>query len=110
LQKAGAVVIGVSGDNVEGQKLFKSEKKLNYTLLADESGAVAKAFGIPVGKGGVFPYKDAEGNVHNLKRGCTISRFHVVIDKEGVIAAIDPVKNAGGDAQDVLKIVKKLQK
>lgn len=101
-------MIGVSGDNVEGQKLFKSEKNLEYPLLADEKGTVAAAFGIPVNKGGVFNYKDANGMVHALKRGVTIARYHVVIDKTGTIAAIDPVKDAAGDAKRVLEIVKKL--
>ncbi len=101
-------MIGVSGDSVEGQKLFKSEKNLEYPLLADEKGAVAAAFGIPVKEGGVFKYKDADGKVHELKRGVTIPRYHVVIDKNGTIAAIDPVKDAGGDAKRVLQIVKKL--
>jgi thioredoxin-dependent peroxiredoxin len=103
-------VIGVSGDTVEGQKLFKSEKSLDYTLLADEKGTVAKAFGIPVGGPGVFKYKDAAGTVHELKRGCTISRYHVVIDATGTIAAIDPVKDARGDARQVLEILRKLEK
>ena len=101
-------MIGVSGDTVAGQKLFKSEKKLEYTLLADEKGAVAKAFGIPAKPGGVFKYKDDQGKVHELKRGVSISRYHVVIDKSGTIAAIDPVKDAGGDAKRVVEIVKKL--
>ena len=102
-------MIGVSGDAPEGQKLFKSEKKLEYTLLADAKGAVAEAFGIPTKGGGVFKYKDDQGKVHELKRGVTINRYHVVIDKGGTIAAIDPVKDAAGDGKRVLEIVKKLE-
>ena len=103
------VVLGVSGDAVDGQKLFKKVHNLNYTLLADEKGEIAKAFGIPAGPGGVFKFKDSEGKVHELKRGVSISRYHVVIDKTGAIAAIDSVKDAGGDAKKVLEIAKKLE-
>lgn len=101
-------VFGVSGDTVEGQKLFKKVHNLNYTLLADDKGEIAKAFGIPTGAPGVFKFKDSDGVVHELKRGVTISRYHVVIDKTGTIAAIDPVKDAGGDAKKVVEIVKQL--
>jgi peroxiredoxin len=108
LRKAGVTVIGVSGDTVENQKLFKSERKLEYTLLSDEKGSVAEAFGIPVKAGGAYKYKDDQGTVHELKRGVTITRYHVVIDKNGMIAAIDPVKDAAGDAKRILQIVKNL--
>ena len=101
-------VFGVSGDTVEGQKLFKKVHNLNYTLLADDKGEIAKAFGIPAGGPGVFKFTDKEGVVHELKRGVSISRYHVVIDKTGTIAAIDPVKDAAGDAKKVVEIVKKL--
>ena len=81
----------MSGDTAENQQLFKKEKELNFTLLSDEQGTVAKKFGIPTKAGGTFKYKGQE-----LKRGVTISRYTVVIDRDGRIAAIDPVTNAGG--------------
>ena len=52
LAAKGVEVVGVSGDSVRTQQLFKKVHELNYTLLADEDGAVAKKFGVPVGKGG----------------------------------------------------------
>jgi peroxiredoxin len=103
-------VVGVSGDTPEGQKLFKSEKALPFSLLADDKGVIAKKFGIPAGKGGVYNYKDAGGQVHMLKRGVTISRYHVVIDRQGNIADIAPVKAAADDAKRVCEIVEKLPK
>jgi peroxiredoxin Q/BCP len=105
----GVEVIGVSGDSVENQKLFKKAKTLNFTLLADEKGDVAKKFGIPMKGGGVFKYTDDAGTVHDLKRGVTILRYTVIIDKNGTIAAIDPVNNPAGDAKRVEGIVKKLE-
>ena len=101
-------VVAISGDTVENQKLFKKTHNLNFTLLADDKGEVAKAFGIPTGPGGVFKFADSEGAVHELKRGVTIQRYTVVVDKTGTIAAINQVKDAAGDAKRVLQIVKNL--
>ena len=79
-------------------------------MLADEKGEIAGKFGIPAGKGGIYNYKDAGGKVHELKRGVTITRFHVVIDKEGRIADIAPVSKAADDAKRVCEICEKLEK
>jgi thioredoxin-dependent peroxiredoxin len=107
----GVEVVGVSGDAVENQKLFKSDKSLNFTLLSDEKGQLAQKFGIPTKPGGVFKYKDDSGKVHELKRGVTISRYTVIIDRSGTIAAIDPVPgNPSGDAKRVAEIVRGLEK
>ena len=40
LTARGVEVIGVSGDSAESHSLFKKVQKLNFTLLADEDGAV----------------------------------------------------------------------
>ena len=61
LTEKGVEVVGISGDSVETHSLFKKAQKLNFTLLADEEGAIAKLFGVPVGKGGKVKAKDAEG-------------------------------------------------
>jgi peroxiredoxin Q/BCP len=102
-------VVGISGDSVETQKLFKQDEKLNFTLLADEKGEVAGKFGIPTKGGGTVKYTDKAGQVHQLKRGVTILRYTVIVDKTGTIAALDPVGNVGGDAKRVAGIVKKLE-
>ncbi len=103
-------MVGVSGDTPESQKLFKTEKDLPFTLLADEKGTVAKKFGIKVNPGGTFNYKDANGVVHPLKRGVSIERYHVVIDKNGIIADIAAVpRPPADDAKRVAKILEKLE-
>ena len=101
-------VVGVSGDTVETQALFKKAKKLNYTLLADNDGKVAKAFGVPVSKGGTIT-KKIDGEEVSLTRGCTIKRWTFVIGKDGKIAHKDSKASAGKDSKNVLATVKKLK-
>ena len=45
-EKAGAVVLGVSLDDVEQHKSFVSRSKLKHTLLADIGGKVASSYGV----------------------------------------------------------------
>src|SRR5579872_2639834 len=42
LTEKGVEVVGVSGDSVATHELFKKVQKLNFTLLSDEQGSVAK--------------------------------------------------------------------
>lgn len=106
----GVEVVGVSGDSSKTHTLFKAHHKLPFALLADEKGTVAKAFGVPVGKGGKSPTIDAEGKKGSAPRGVTIQRWTIVIDRAGNVAAIDRVGNAGGDPKRVAEIVNKLAK
>ena len=61
LHEQGIEVVGVSGDSVTTHTLFKKAQKLNFTLLADEEGSLAKRFGVPVGAGGKVRAKDPDG-------------------------------------------------
>lgn len=45
--KAGAEVIGVSGDSVAKHQAFAQHHRLPFTLLADEGNALRKAYGVP---------------------------------------------------------------
>ena len=103
-------VVGVSGDSSKNHLMFKAYNKLPFTLLADENGDVAKKFGVKVGKGGKNAATDEKGNKIEISQNVRLQRVTVVIDKQGNIAAIDPVGKAGDDATRVLEIVEKLQK
>ncbi len=121
LKDKGVEVIGVSGDSVKGHSAFKKFYKLPFTLLADEDGAVAKAFGVPVGKGGVVAkpkdrkgalienLTDADGKPVEIKQGVRAARWTFVIDKEGKIAFINKKVNAAQDAKSVADVVDKLK-
>jgi peroxiredoxin Q/BCP len=45
-KKAGAEVLGISGQDVESHVAFKSKLDLPFPLLADEGDAVRKAYGV----------------------------------------------------------------
>lgn len=102
-------VVGVSGDSVEGHTLFKKAHKLNFTLLADENGAVAKAFGVPTGPGGEVK-SVVEGKDVVLKRGVTAKRWTFVVGKDGKIALKNTEVKAADDSKAILKLVAELKK
>jgi peroxiredoxin Q/BCP len=51
LQAKKIEVIGVSEDKAEKQKAFRDKFNFPFPLVADDDGAVAKAFGVPVNLG-----------------------------------------------------------
>jgi thioredoxin-dependent peroxiredoxin len=107
LSDKGVEVVGVSGDSVGNHQVFKKSHNLNFTLLADENGAVAKKFGVPLGKGGTFKTKDGDGNAVELTRGVTIQRWTFVIDKDGKIIHKNTKVNAAKDSQAILGLIEK---
>ncbi|KAG0571133.1 hypothetical protein M758_6G204200 [Ceratodon purpureus] len=46
-KRAGAEVVGVSGDTPESHKAFKAKYRLPFTLLSDEGNRLRKDWGIP---------------------------------------------------------------
>jgi thioredoxin-dependent peroxiredoxin len=111
LAAKGIEVVGVSGDSVENHQIFKKAKNLNFTLLSDEKGTIAKAFGVPTKGGGTITINTPDGQTHSLTRGITAARWTFVIDKEGKIVLKEKsVKNPGGDAKAVAAAVDSLKK
>jgi peroxiredoxin Q/BCP len=110
LSSKGVEVVGVSGDSVETHQLFKKHEKLNFTLLADGKGDLAKTFGVPYGvaKAKATGF-DEKGEKIDVFRTATIQRYTVVIDKGGNIAALYNVKDTKGDAKKIAEIVEKLE-
>lgn len=102
-------MIGVSGDTVETQALFKKQHKVEYTLLADEKGVVAKSFGVPVGEGGSVT-KVVLGKEKKITRGCTTSRWTFVVGKDSKIAYKNDKVKADKDAKSVLEFLEKESK
>ena len=103
-------MVGISGDSVSNHQLFKKVHSLPFTLLADEQGTVAKKFGVPLRQGGVFKFKDADGQEHELTRGVTASRWTFVIGKDGKILLKNTKVDAAKDSKAILALLEKENK
>jgi len=110
LTDKGVEVVGVSGDSAKNHQVFKKVQMLNFTLLADEDGAVAKKFGVPLNKGGDFKTKDADGQDIVLTTKVRAARWTFVIDKDGKIVHKNTKVNAPEDSKEILAVVEKLAK
>lgn len=102
---ANALVVGVSGDNVEGLKLFKKAHDLNFPLLSDESGEIATKFGVPINDGGTIS-REFEGQNFNLVRGNTPKRWTFIINKKGNIVYKNTEVDVTKDTKEILEFIK----
>jgi thioredoxin-dependent peroxiredoxin len=110
LTDKGVEVVGISGDSVLTHSLFKKAQKLNFTLLADEEGTIAKLFGVPVGKGGKVKAKDGAGKPIEIIRNVTIARWTFVIGKDGKIAYKNMKVIPARDAKAISEFIAKTEK
>ena len=85
LQNAGVEVVGISGDSVHNHQLFKEAHKLNFTLLADVNGEVARKFGVPYFAGQTVVKKEINGKLESLVREITPHRWTFVIGRDKTI-------------------------
>ena len=95
LQKAGAVVLGISPDQPPALKKFKDKFDLPFTLLADPDKKVAGAFDVV-----------KEKNMYG-KKMMGIERTTFLIDPQGRVAHVFPKVKPEGHAEEVLAELKK---
>jgi len=95
-EKAGAVILGCSGDSVEAQAKFHSKYKLKFPLLSDSQFDAIEAYGARRMKS--FLGKSFLG----------IVRSTFLIGPDGRIAKIWDKVKAKGHAAEVLEAAKKL--
>lgn len=107
LKKKGIEVVGVSGDSVRNHQLFKKAHDLNFTLLADEDGSIAKQFGVQLGDGGTIQ-REIGGKPEQLTRGVTARRWTFIVGKDGKIVHKNTRVDAAADSKAVLEAVEKL--
>ena len=96
LQKAGAVVLGISRDTPKAQKKFKEKYDLNYPLLADVDEKVCNQFGVL-----------KEKNMYG-KKVMGIERTTFVIGPDQTLLKIFPKVKPEGHADEVLAVIKEL--
>ena len=106
LKEVNASVVGISGDDVQNLKYFKEANNLNFTLLSDSDGKIAKAFGVPTKDGGSIVRK-IDGKEVTLSRNITTARWTFIIDKNGKIIYKNDQVNAAMDSQQVIDFLKK---
>ena len=94
-EKADAVVIGISKDDMKSHDKFRAKYDLPFALASDSSG-IAEAFG-------VYGEKSMYGKTY---MGIVRSTF--LIDKKGKVAKAWPKVSVTGHAAEVLKEVQKL--
>jgi len=105
INSADAVVVGVSGDNVEGLKHFKEANNLNFPLLSDKKGEIANKFGVPTRDGGSIT-REIDGSAIELVRGVTASRWTFIIGKNGKIVYKNTDVDVTNDSKEILEYIK----
>ena len=98
LQKAGAVVLGISRDTPKAQAKFKAKYNLPYTLLADVDEKVCNQFGVL-----------KEKNMYG-KKVWGIERTTFLIGPDQTLLNIFPKVTPDGHAEQVLEAVKEYAK
>ena len=98
LQKAGAVVLGISRDTPKAQAKFKAKFNLPYTLLADVDEIVCNQFGVL-----------KEKNMYG-KKVWGIERTTFVIGPDQTLLHIFPKVTPEGHAEQVLALIEEWNK
>jgi peroxiredoxin Q/BCP len=93
IDSRGAVVLGVSPDDVASHKKFKEKYGLNFTLLADVDHEVAEQYGV---------WK--EKNLYGRKT-MGVERTSFVIDEKGNIAKVLPRVKPADHVGQILELV-----
>lgn len=104
-----AEVVGISGDEVQSLALFKRANDLNFTLLSDPDGTIARMFGVPVSEGKKSIEREVENNLYILTREVTAARWTFVINKDGRIVYKSADVNAAEDSKNVVEVLQKLE-
>jgi peroxiredoxin Q/BCP len=98
IQKAGAVVLGISRDTPKAQAKFKAKYDLPYPLLADVDEKVCNLFGVL-----------KEKNMYGKKvKG--IERTTFLIGPDRTLLKVFPKVKPEGHAEEVLETLKSIQK
>jgi thioredoxin-dependent peroxiredoxin len=108
LQELGAEVVGVSGDRVDALRTFKGANRLNFPLLSDTTGVIARAFGVPIRDGGTIT-REVEGQNVELTRDVTMARWTFVIDRNGRIVYKETDVDPAGDPEAVIHFLRRMR-
>ena len=109
LQELGVEVVGVSGDRLDGLRAFKGSNRLNFPLLSDTAGTIARAFGVPLRDGATIT-RTVDGREIQLTRDVTAARWTFIIGRDGRIVYREVVTDPAGDGAAVLRAARRLSR
>ncbi len=89
-ERAGAVVLGASADDVKSHTKFKAKYSLPFTLLSDPDHQVAEQYG-------VWGVKKSMGKEYE-----GIHRVTYLIDEQGIVKQVWPKVKPEGHADEIL--------
>jgi thioredoxin-dependent peroxiredoxin len=98
LDKLGAVVVGVSKDDLASHCKFRDKYALKFPLLSDPDGKVIEKYGAW-----------GEKNMYG-KKSMGIVRTTVIVSPEGKVAKVFPKVRVNGHVEAVLDAIKELKK
>lgn len=97
---------------LKSHAMFHAVERLDFPLLSDFDGEVARRFGLPVKRGGRTPMVDAAGKpmrqggqVMQAPRGVTLWRSTFVVGLDGKILYRNDRPSPVADALEVLKVL-----
>ena len=77
IDKKGVVLIGISADTADSHRAFAKHHQLPFHLVSDESGTIAKSFGVP-NNGGYLGRQSfvvgADGNLKKIYREVDVTK------------------------------------
>jgi len=90
MQATGAIVLGVSTDGVDAHRTFANEHHLPFPLLADTSGEITGAFGVPITLG-------------------MAQRVTFIVGRNGKVAKVFPDVDPGVHVEEVLNALEAIR-
>ncbi len=96
-KKAGAIILGVSPDDVASHAKFAQKFDLPFSLLADPDARICQVYG-------VWKEKNMYG-----KKYMGVERTTIVIDKKGVIRRVFPKVKVDGHSAAVIEAIETSQ-
>ncbi|MEJ2701887.1 MAG: peroxiredoxin [Sedimentisphaerales bacterium] len=105
LEQEGISVVGISADPVRNLAFFHTEDKLNFPLLSDVNGDIARRFGVPIRQGGSIT-RTVQSKQVTLERPFTFARWTFIVDHSGKVVYKNTGVSPAKDPQTVIDFLK----
>ncbi len=99
-------IVGISGDTPKNLNYFQQANQLNFTLLSDPDGAIAKRYGVPIKEGKKSIQRTVDGRDITLERSNTAARWTFIINPQGQVVDINKKVKAAADRNAVVEFIR----